>query len=1504
MTVEATTPIPWDVVRALFPSAEEFGAWLNQTAATEVITVDGKPRTIHRGAGGRFGRGSRLGDTMHALADVDDDDEADGVEFGGGEKSFNWSTRNDDGSYQLDIEDNQTREPDEDADPDDEEEDYRGFARMRMTPADMKRFAAGLSATLLMHQLQANPLGDDDPNRSLLAALLANTPTKLEFTDGWENQRLDWGYTDPDGALRLDARDDDGDEVSFRLTLPELRRLHAQLVRQNLEEDDNPYIGRGQTAATEMIERDGHMIAVNRGSKGRFSKMSAIAEALDKSGNAADSLAGFDRPALMREAKRRNLDVPRGAQPDAVRQLILDSTRTPDAPAATPADTQRAALGKLNVPALKTRAAADGHSFPSKAKKADLIDMIMSGPRNPDPPAERVVADRGAGQKGRLNGAELDAANAEIDAMVADPQPWARERMNNIVSRMTLPQLQQVAARHNIEVDKAASTKALKASRLTENLVGHKLDSAAIERSIMGGGDRDRARVTAERAARERQAGIDAARPRAEFLGDLEEALANDTDIATLRRMTNQALRIRGVAGDPHAERIAGVVATSIDTGEIRRALNAVTSAQGLQRLDAGDGFDPAQHQAVGKLAPGDPVELVRPGYSTDINGENVTLSKPTVAAAPDDRDAQPANTADRVAELDRRIGELHVKIRNSSSPSERARLQAKKDSLTQERSEIAGPTRVQPSTGTRVGINSREARDARAREAQQDAEPGRDRSVRRRAAALRAERDSPLRALSGSALTAALETADAGDAEAVRAGLDGRDLGELVQIARDMPTVTMPERQNRTALVDAIVRGATGAEPNRPPQADPMRLSRADFDAMDPAAREQVLSQLRAARDSGEQKSRTVSSNRTSMGTTIRGMVDADSVVAARQKLRELTYVAPAVKDNSPSGRAARLADEGTGALSGATLAELQEVSRAAGIGGFSPSWKRDKAVKYIADSAIAGDRMPKRYGPEGLAESLRGLDRRRATAVLEAVEARDGVTVAQMQQTAEIMGLPVPKGTKSEVMKTLASRAGDAPKAPPERGGLSDRDLALIAKVEAENAGEPTRAQAAARAQRVIAGLDAVLAGKPPTADEMSQAVGQGLTDMVRQAAAKEDIKRALARYKAEGDTNAAARAERLLAQQERGLFTPDDVLEHLADLDASRSSTPEMVALNRPRPVTSPMNAHSLKVGDVFVGGNGERVTVVGHERGMEDGLPVQYVDVVDGQGNTSRLTLGLNQPVDRLVGVTGGGGGTFGLETHEVFCMSPVVHPGPCEGWKDALPDGDPRKTKGRAKAKPAPRPRRAAAAGEKATAPRLAAADIAKLADDDLFDLFAELSKQDTLDEPLMRRLIDDMDRRERQAPVAALEDADLTPEQRRVDELVAGGRDYLSAYTEVHGGNETPTATVDRRPGERADAAVRRSYDEFTHLAYLQAEKATRGHMLNRAGQKAGINPLTLFSGPVSRARRYASEDLMRWWAGNGRMNLAQFRAQVTGGQKDKAAAAKTRQQSNSRDFI
>lgn len=148
---------------------------------------------------------------------------------------------------------------------------------------------------------------------------------------------------------------------------------------------------------------------------------------------------------------------------------------------------------------------------------------------------------------------------------------------------------------------------------------------------------------------------------------------------------------------------------------------------------------------------------------------------------------------------------------------------------------------------------------------------------------------------------------------------------------------------------------------------------------------------------------------------------------------------------------------------------------------------------------------------------------------------------------------------------------------------------------------------------------------------------------------------------------------------------------------------------------------------------------------------------------------------------------------------------------------------------------------------------------------------------------------------------------DLTPEQQRVDQLVAGGASWEEAYAETYGDSSSKRAAgdVDRRKGERSEKTRRRHYAEMTYLSMLQAEEWTRGNMLSKAGKAKGISPAVLFSGPRARAEKYASEELLRFWAEvTPRRTYAEFRAERTG---DAGGARKARdarvQQGNGKDF-
>jgi hypothetical protein len=117
--------------------------------------------------------------------------------------------------------------------------------------------------------------------------------------------------------------------------------------------------------------------------------------------------------------------------------------------------------------------------------------------------------------------------------------------------------------------------------------------------------------------------------------------------------------------------------------------------------------------------------------------------------------------------------------------------------------------------------------------------------------------------------------------------------------------------------------------------------------------------------------------------------------------------------------------------------------------------------------------------------------------------------------------------------------------------------------------------------------------------------------------------------------------------------------------------------------------------------------------------------------------------------------------------------------------------------------------------------------LRRASDDDLAQHFHEVSGQRTADETAAwYQILAEMERRD-----------DLTAKR-------AAARERYQA-------------TVLGRRFERAEAVEH---------AYVQAERATNGYMLNKAGGANGIDERSLFTGPESRARRYASEELIEHW--------------------------------------
>lgn len=141
-------------------------------------------------------------------------------------------------------------------------------------------------------------------------------------------------------------------------------------------------------------------------------------------------------------------------------------------------------------------------------------------------------------------------------------------------------------------------------------------------------------------------------------------------------------------------------------------------------------------------------------------------------------------------------------------------------------------------------------------------------------------------------------------------------------------------------------------------------------------------------------------------------------------------------------------------------------------------------------------------------------------------------------------------------------------------------------------------------------------------------------------------------------------------------------------------------------------------------------------------------------------------------------------------------------------------------------------------------------------------------------------------------------------EQRRIDKAVASGVDLRDAYADAYRLDDDlvrdqrySLVDLERRAGESRRDAVRRAFAEHTTLRYIAAEQSTRGNLLTAEAVRAGVDPIALFSGPSARARKWASEDLKRWWADNPRVTYTEFAGQVLTGDR------RTNLQGNGRDF-
>jgi hypothetical protein len=185
--------------------------------------------------------------------------------------------------------------------------------------------------------------------------------------------------------------------------------------------------------------------------------------------------------------------------------------------------------------------------------------------------------------------------------------------------------------------------------------------------------------------------------------------------------------------------------------------------------------------------------------------------------------------------------------------------------------------------------------------------------------------------------------------------------------------------------------------------------------------------------------------------------------------------------------------------------------------------------------------------------------------------------------------------------------------------------------------------------------------------------------------------------------------------------------------------------------------------------------------------------------------------------------------------------------------------------------------------------------LAEFSDDQLADALGQA------DDAAAAGILAELDRRDRaqrkREAAAARREAQRrardAAREARFDQLLTDGADPQAAYAEAYGVTEAKVRRDQAAEhlrghgyaGKTFRAMVKTAHAEHVRQAYLMAEDACRGHVLNAAGERAGVDPESLFSGPVSRARKYASPELLDYFRDYGRLTVADFTASLLGGQ-------------------
>ncbi|MGH3630686.1 MAG: hypothetical protein ACRDRL_25000 [Sciscionella sp.] len=130
--------------------------------------------------------------------------------------------------------------------------------------------------------------------------------------------------------------------------------------------------------------------------------------------------------------------------------------------------------------------------------------------------------------------------------------------------------------------------------------------------------------------------------------------------------------------------------------------------------------------------------------------------------------------------------------------------------------------------------------------------------------------------------------------------------------------------------------------------------------------------------------------------------------------------------------------------------------------------------------------------------------------------------------------------------------------------------------------------------------------------------------------------------------------------------------------------------------------------------------------------------------------------------------------------------------------------------------------------------------------------------------------------------------------------IAAGAVDRMTSASPPPEETQLPDSDDDRTNEQRRQDAIQRLRDQgfkgksFQALAraafnaqiselYFLAENATNGHLLTNKARSVGVDAKSLFTGPETRARKWASRELLAWWEQFGRLTFEEHCAELLG---------------------